>query len=172
MENNKIKEGEKELAKESINRRKFFVTAGNTSIGVAVLGGLGVSLDFLFPKVTLEIPRRFMIGTLTSIQSDSVIFDAEHRLLVFRDTKGYFYAISTVCTHLGCNVEWKESGIPEHPEGVITCPCHGSMFSKTGDLIKGPAPRALDRFKMYLEDDKIIVDMEEIVGEDEMILKV
>ena len=113
-----------------------------------------------------------MIGTLATMQSNSVIFDAEHRLFVFRDKQGYFYALSSVCTHLGCNVDWKATGVPGHPEGVITCPCHGSLFNKTGDVISGPAPRPLDRFKMYLEDDNLIVDMEEIVGEEEMILKV
>lgn len=172
MENNKKKGQQKDFSKETINRRKFFVAAGNTAIGIAAVGSFGVSLDFLFPKVSLEIPRRFMIGTLATMQSNSVIFDAEHRLFVFRDKQGYFYALSTVCTHLGCNVEWKAMGVPGHPEGVITCPCHGSLFNKTGDVISGPAPRPLDRFKMYLEDDNLIVDMEEIVGEEEMILKV
>jgi len=172
MKNDKKKGQKKDFGKETINRRKFFVTAGNASIGIAVLGSFGVSLDFLFPKVLLEIPRQFMIGTLATMHSDSFIFDPEHRLIVFRDKQGYFYALSTVCTHLGCNVEWKTTGVPGHPEGVITCPCHGSLFSKTGDVISGPAPRSLDRYKMYLEDDKLIVDMEEIVGEEEMILKV
>lgn len=172
MENNKKKGQQKDFDKETINRRKFFVAVGNTAISIAALGSFGVSLDFLFPKVSLEIPRRFMIGTLATMQSNSVIFDAEHRLLVFRDKQGYFYALSTVCTHLGCNVEWKATGVPGHPEGVITCPCHGSLFNKIGDVISGPAPRSLDRYKMYLEDDKLIVDMEEIVGEEEMILKV
>jgi cytochrome b6-f complex iron-sulfur subunit len=172
MENNKKKEQKKDFGKETINRRKFFIAAGNTSIGIAVLGSFGVSLDFLFPKVLLEIPRRFMIGTPATMHSDSFIFDPEHRLIVFRDKQGYFYALSTVCTHLGCNVEWKATGVPGHPEGVIACPCHGSLFNKTGDVISGPAPRPLDRFKMYLEDDNLIVDMEEIVGEEEMILKV
>lgn len=172
MEDNKKKGQQKDFDKETINRRKFFVALGNTAIGIATLGSFGVSLDFLFPKVSLEIPRRFMIGTLVTMQSNSVIFDPEHRLFIFRDKLGYFFALSTVCTHLGCNVEWKATGVPGYPEGVMMCPCHGSLFNKTGDVISGPAPRSLDRYKMYLEDDKLIVDMEEIVGEEEMILKV
>jgi cytochrome b6-f complex iron-sulfur subunit len=172
MEKNEKKEPQNDSGKESLSRRKFFVSAGNAAIGIAALGSLGVTLDFLSPKVLLELPRRFSIGALASMQPNSVTFDAEHRLIVFRDKQGYFYALSAVCTHLGCIVEWKETGIPGHPEGVIACPCHGSVFNKTGDVIGGPAPRSLDRFKMYLEDDRVIVDMTEIVIEEEMILKV
>jgi cytochrome b6-f complex iron-sulfur subunit len=168
----KKKEHQNNSGKENLNRRKFFAAAGNAAIGIAALGSLGVTLDFLTPKVLLELPKRFVIGMLAAIQPNSVTFDAEHRLIVFRDKQGYFYALSSVCTHLGCILEWKESGITGHPEGVIACPCHGSVFNKTGDVIRGPAPRPLDRFKMYLEDEKVIVDMTETVGEEEMILKV
>jgi cytochrome b6-f complex iron-sulfur subunit len=172
MAADKKKKHQNDSGKENLNRRKFFIAAGNAAIGIAAIGSLGVTLDFLAPKVLLELPKRFVIGMLENMQPDSVTFDAEHRLIVFRDKQGYFYALSAVCTHLGCIVEWKETGIPGHPEGVIACPCHGSVFSKTGDVIRGPAPRSLDRFKMYLEEDRVIVDMTEIVSEEEMILKV
>ena len=172
MEKNKKKGKQKDSGKENINRRKFFIAAGNAAIGIAAIGSLGVTLDFLSPKVLMELPKRFIIGMLTTIQPDSVTFDAEHRLIVFRDKQGYFYSLSAVCTHLGCILEWKATGIPGHPEGVIACPCHGSIFNKTGEVIRGPAPRSLDRFKMYLEDDRVIVDMVETVSEEEMILKV
>ena len=172
MEKDKKKVQQKDSGKGSLNRRKFVVAAGNGAIAIAALGSIGVTLDFLSPKVLLELPKRFVIGMLATIQPNSVTFDAEHRLIVFRDKQGYFYALSAVCTHLGCIVEWKETGIPGHPEGVIACPCHGSIFNKTGDVIRGPAPRSLDRFKLYLEDNKVIVDMEETVGEEEMFLKV
>jgi cytochrome b6-f complex iron-sulfur subunit len=172
MAKDKKKEHHKDSGQEYLNRRKFFIAAGNAAIGIAALGSLVVTLDFLAPKVLLELPRRFVIGVLANMQPNSVTFDAEHRLIVFRDKQGYFYALSAVCTHLGCIVEWKPTGIPGHPEGVIACPCHGSVFNKTGDVIRGPAPRSLDRFKMYLEEDRVIVDMTETVGEEEMILKV
>jgi cytochrome b6-f complex iron-sulfur subunit len=172
MAKDKKKEPHKDSVKENLNRRNFFVAAGNAAIGIAALGSLRVTLDFLAPKVLLELPKRFIIGMLATMQPNSVTYDAEHRLIVFRDKQGYFYALSAVCTHLGCIVEWKESGIPGHSEGVIACPCHGSVFNKTGDVIRGPAPHSLDKFKMYLEDEKVIVDMAESVSEEDMILKV
>jgi cytochrome b6-f complex iron-sulfur subunit len=172
MAKDKEKVHQKPSGPGNLSRRKFFVAAGNAAIGIAALGSLGVSLDYLAPKVLLELPKRFVIGVLANMQPNSVIFDAEHRLIVFRDKQGYFYALSAVCTHLGCIVEWKETGIPGHPEGVIACPCHGSVFSRNGEVLRGPAPRALDRFKLYLEEDRVIVDMNETVSEQDMILKV
>lgn len=172
MAEDKKKELHSESGQVNLSRRKFFVSAGNAAIGIAALGSLGVSIDFLAPKVLLELPKRFVIGVLANMQPNSVTFDGEHRLIVFRDKQGYFYALSAVCTHLGCMVEWKEAGIPGHQDGVIACPCHGSIFSKNGDVIRGPAPRSLDRYKLYLEDDRVIVDMTETVSEQDMILKV
>ena len=58
-----------------------------------------------------------------------------------------FYALSAVCTHLGCLTAWK-------PElGIIACPCHGSKFSRDGVKVAGPAPKPLPWLRMWLNDD-------------------
>jgi cytochrome b6-f complex iron-sulfur subunit len=163
---------EGEPKKESMDRRRFFVIVGNSAVGLVTAGSLGMAYDFLSPKVLLEISSRFRAGTPETIPPDTMVYDAEHRVFVFRDTQGYFYAISANCTHLGCTANWKAEGVPGHEEGVIACPCHGSIFSKTGNVITGPAPRAMDRFRMYIEDNKLFVDTNETVSEEEMVLKV
>jgi cytochrome b6-f complex iron-sulfur subunit len=155
-----------------INRRRFLTTVGNSAIGIAALGSLGVTFEFLSPNVLLEIPARFTDGTVEGMQPNTVVFNPEYRVFIFRDPQGFFYALSAVCTHLGCTANWKTEGVPDHPEGVIACPCHGSVFSKTGEVISGPAPRHLDRFRMRLEDGKLVVDTAETVNEEDMFLKV
>jgi len=157
---------------EDLSRRKFFTVIGNSAIGVAALGSLGVTWEFLSPNVLLELPTRFKVGAPQEIQPNTVVYNPQYRVLIFRDQSGFFYAVSSACTHLGCTSNWKSDGISEHPEGVITCPCHGSIFSKTGEVIRGPAPRPLDRFRMRLEDGQLVVDTGETVSEEEMILKV
>jgi glycine/D-amino acid oxidase-like deaminating enzyme/nitrite reductase/ring-hydroxylating ferredoxin subunit len=57
---------------------------------------------------------------------------------VHRDDKGALHAVSARCTHLGCIVRWNG------PERTWDCPCHGSRFSAAGDVISGPATRALE----------------------------
>ncbi len=155
-----------------LNRRKFFTVVGNSAIGVAALGGLGVTWEFLSPNVLLELPTRFKVGAPQEIQPNTVVYNPQYRVFVFRDQSGFFYAVSSACTHLGCTSNWKSDGTPDHPDGVITCPCHGSVFSKTGEVIHGPAPRPLDRFRMRLEDGQLVVDTGETVSEEEMVLKV
>jgi cytochrome b6-f complex iron-sulfur subunit len=62
-------------------------------------------------------------------------------------------AISTVCTHLGCTPNWLEA------DQKFKCPCHGSGFYPSGVNFEGPAPRPLERFKIFIGDDgQIVVD--------------
>lgn len=172
MNNDKISGEESGENIPKICRRKFLNTIGNTATGIVLLGGLGVTLDYLKPNLILEIPKEFKVGPVDSIQPNSVIYEPEQKVFIVRDEQGSFYALSAVCTHLGCTTKWNVSGMDGNPNNVIACPCHGSLFNKKGELIEGPAQRSLDRFRMRLEDNKLIVNTAEKVSEDEMILKI
>ena len=63
------------------------------------------------------------------------------------------------CKHLGCTVPWKpdESFQPVY-HGIFHCPCHGSIYTRTGQNVAGPAPSPLDLFGITLDGRKIVVD--------------
>ena len=59
------------------------------------------------------------------------------QLAVHRDESGEVHAVSAVCTHLGCIVEWNGQ------EETWDCPCHGSRFDHAGAVLQGPATEDL-----------------------------
>lgn len=61
-------------------------------------------------------------------------------------------AVSIICTHLGCIPSW----LPN--DRKFKCPCHGSGFKQNGTNFEGPAPRPLERFRVYVDGDQLIVD--------------
>lgn len=155
-----------------INRRRFFSLVGNSATGLVAIGALGVSFDYLLPNVVKEIPKQFKVGPINNIQPDTVIYEPEHRVFIVRNSAGAFYAISSVCTHLGCTVKWTGNNNSGDDDEAIACPCHGSKFNKKGEVMEGPAPVALQKYRVRLSGDKLLVDTSEIVAEEEMYLKV
>jgi Rieske Fe-S protein len=55
------------------------------------------------------------------------------KLAVYRDDDGQLTKLSAVCPHLKCIVQWNAA------ESSWDCPCHGSRFRPTGEVINGPA---------------------------------
>jgi glycine/D-amino acid oxidase-like deaminating enzyme/nitrite reductase/ring-hydroxylating ferredoxin subunit len=56
-----------------------------------------------------------------------------YKVGVYRDIDGKLHFVSTTCTHLGCELKWNSA------ESSWDCPCHGSRFTYTGEIIEGPA---------------------------------
>ena len=65
---------------------------------------------------------------------------------------GEVVALSEKCTHLGCGVPFCDSS------GQFECPCHGSVFSRGGDYLTGPAPRGMDRYPVDEEDGLLYIN--------------
>jgi len=68
-------------------------------------------------------------------------------------------AFSPQCPHLGCAVHWVAK------KNEFLCPCHASTFSIEGQVLTGPAPRALDRFEVKVEGDKLLLGPVRQAGE-------
>lgn len=60
------------------------------------------------------------------------------KVAAYRDEEGELHAVSAVCTHLGCVVQWNAA------EKSWDCPCHASRFDVDGGILQGPAVKDLD----------------------------
>jgi len=135
-------------------RRSLFA-AGCFGIGAATAGFLAATLRFLVPNILYEPSRRFDVGAPSDFALGSVTFLAERQLFVFNSADG-FYCISSICTHLGCNVKRGGPG--------FECPCHGSQFDENGQVVAGPAPKPLPWYALSLTPRKqLVVDLDQSV---------
>lgn len=157
---------ENEKKDETFSRRHFLEIIGAGAVGVAAVGSAVLTAQYLSPNVLHELPLNFKAGHVEDYPPDSATLIVDQKAYVVRAKEGYFYAMSAVCTHLGCITGWKSN------EGIIACPCHGSKFDRQGNVIEGPAPRPLPRFLISLEEGgQLIVDKNTVVSE-ETVLKV
>jgi cytochrome b6-f complex iron-sulfur subunit len=141
------------------SRRQAFVQLGVGSICVACAGASVFGYEFLAPNVLYEPspitnagkPDRYPLGSVTQ--------DLQAGIYIVHGPEG-LYAMSAVCTHLGCLTAWK-------PElGIVACPCHGSKFRRDGTKIEGPAPRPLQWLKAWISDEgDLLVDRSESLNQ-------
>lgn len=150
------------LSEEELSRRKLL---GALSGGAFVLAGLGTAIaaiKFLDPPVLFEEDTRVTVGRPEEIAVGTVLVLPKQGLYVVRTAEG-FYALSSVCTHLGCMTRY------EREAGQIACPCHGSRFHLDGAVKHGPAPRPLPRLQISIERGMVVVDRAKRVAPDALL---
>ena len=150
-------------AKTGVPRRSFlsWVTLAWVAFTASMLAAVTATARFMFPNVLFEPPPTFKAGYPNEIQIGQVDERFKQRFAVWLVRTAYdewgmasgIYALSTVCTHLGCTPNWLEA------EQKFKCPCHGSGYYTTGVNFEGPTPRPLERYAISLADDgQILVD--------------
>ena len=144
----------------NVNRRQFFGVAWGASI-LALLGQMGVGLKQFMTPILEEgaFVTKVKVGRVNEFEVGSVNYFRESRFYLIRFEKG-FLAMYRKCPHLGCVVPWDEKA------GNFNCPCHSSLFEKTGTVQSGPAPRPMDLFAVEIKGDEIFVDTGQIITRD------
>ncbi len=160
---------------ESMTRRKVFAVAGQALGGIAgaaiVLPALGFAVAPIFERedegwqavgATEDfVPDTYKPRVITIVQgigeagkSTVYVRQGSPDLQLNKETgemesPDQYIAISTRCAHLGCPVRFVEAA------GNFICPCHGGVYSFTGEVIGGPPVRPLDRFQTRVVDGNV-----------------
>ena len=138
------------LEPEAMPRRDFLGLAAWWSAGAALLFGFLGAMRLPKAAVLPSPSKKFKITLPASLASGHAYVPAGRSVAVYKDGSQVF-AVSMVCTHLGCLVKATESG--------FDCPCHGSKFAKDGAVLKGPAPKGLPWLEVkHLGGDNFLVD--------------
>ena len=128
------------------------VAAASACGGCAILGSRKAN-------VTTE-PRQGVVR-LTNAQSAALLASEgstlvqptgfHDRILVVHLTDNTLHAVSAICTHMGCTVDYGKD------TGHITCPCHGSQYALDGSVIRGPAKQPLKRYDVTTENGQVLI---------------
>jgi len=135
----------------TVNRRRFLSLTTLGALGAATIGVLAVSVRYLRPSVLFELPTRFRASRLAALARSKIHFHRDRKLYVIKDDRGV-YAMSAVCTHLGCLTR------PNPNEDGFFCPCHGSHYDLNGNVVSGPAPRPLPHYEVEIDEEVVWVD--------------
>jgi cytochrome b6-f complex iron-sulfur subunit len=143
------KPAQSRLDPEPIPRRDMLgltsLWAAGAALCLAVLG-----MGRLPKAAVLSSPsKRFSVVFPDTLLPGQAFSPPGRSVAVFRDQEGT-WAVSTICTHLGCVVK-------VNPDG-FECPCHGSRFAADGSVVKGPAPRALAWLQVSAAGGKLVID--------------
>ena len=137
------------LDPDPVPRRDFLGLLSLWSMGLTLLFATVGVLRMPKAAVLPSPSKKFRVAIPETLAPGEAFVPAGRTTALFRDGDGV-YAISIVCTHLGCIVKPTEQG--------FECPCHGSAFAADGTVVRGPAPRPLSWIKVSAAGGTVVVD--------------
>jgi Rieske Fe-S protein len=150
------------MCDEGCTRRKFLASAAALAAGGALTSLVGCgspSANHLLEGGQAE-PIALSLADYPALQQvgGAITMTAgAHggRMVVYRRSETEVVAVSSVCPHQGCIVNYTGST----GETPFVCPCHGSAFGAEGELRRGPATRGLTRYAATLSGDRVVISI-------------
>lgn len=129
---------------ELMARRTFLDYAIGAAAAGAAAFGLWATVAIARPPRRARHRDEETVVSRSRLQSaDAVTFQLGHDLGILVRTGGQFYALSAICTHKWtCQVEW------DGRRQQLLCPCHNGAFDLEGNVVAGPPPRPLQRWRV------------------------
>ena len=138
--------------KKPISRRRLMAYAWMGAAAIVMGELIFGTFAFLWPRRKgPKVETVFIAGKVTDFKVGEIIPFRKERTFILR-TEGGFLAMSAICTHLSCVVNWNEM------LKKFECPCHGAKFNLNGEVLEGPPPRPLDLYKLQLVAGNVVVD--------------
>jgi cytochrome b6-f complex iron-sulfur subunit len=137
---------------DSSGRRTFL---GVCLAGLAAITAAGVGwplFQYLAPRSNKETVGKVVISDKDIPEGEAKFFEyAGSSAVLVRKRDGSLIALSAVCTHLGCIVQWQKE------KQDFLCPCHGGHYSADGTVTAGPPPKPLPKIPFSVAGGNITV---------------
>jgi len=143
------------------SRRSFLNTLWVVLGGLALVEVVALVLAFFRPRKTGikagDSAGILEAGSVDKFALNSVTAFVRGKFYLVRLENGGFLALSRKCTHLGCTVPWSSRDVR------FVCPCHASVYDIRGEVVTAPAPRPLDLHPVFIENNIVKVDTNQVV---------
>ncbi|CAM3395540.1 ubiquinol-cytochrome c reductase iron-sulfur subunit [Marinicrinis lubricantis] len=155
---------QRKTARREMSRRQFLsYTLGGTGafmVGVPILYNLRFAVDPLLQKKEGGEWHKVIEANKVTEEPQSIKFkvhvvdgwyESEQQMeaWIAKDANGNIFALSPVCKHLGCTVNW--NGNPDY-QNQYYCPCHGAHYTVDGkQLAVASAP--LDEYTVRVDEN-------------------
>ncbi len=138
------------------SKRKFINLCLGGAAALAVAGFAAVTYPvfryYLVPRSDDNAKGKIDIPLKDIATGGAVFFEYNGSAAVLvKKNDGGLTALSAVCPHLGCIVQW-EKGRQD-----FLCPCHAGYFTSDGEVISGPPPRALSRLPFVVKNGIVTI---------------
>jgi cytochrome b6-f complex iron-sulfur subunit len=137
------------LEPEPMPRRDWLGLSSLWTMAGALVFGIAGMMRLPKAAVLASPSKKFRVTLPETLGASEPFVPPGRAVAVFKDAEG-IYAVSTICTHLGCVIKPNAEG--------FECPCHGSRFASNGEVTKGPAPRALPWLKISISGGTATID--------------
>ncbi len=135
------------------HKRRTFLGIGLAGLGALAAAAVGWPLfRYLAPRSSREAAGKVVVPEGDIPEGGAKFFEyAGSSAVLVRKRDGGLVALSAVCTHLGCIVQWQKESQD------FLCPCHAGRFSTDGVVIAGPPPKPLAKIPFSVSGGNITV---------------
>ena len=145
----------------SRNRREFLKQAGALSAALACCGSASLLAGCSSFRYAAYTERGSdLVIKKTEFEKDRFVlvpyFSLPTPIYLSKLAEDEYSALLLVCSHKQCEVRPGTE--------VLACPCHGSEYSNTGEVLKGPAEKALTSFPVTADEQNIYIQIEQKLG--------
>jgi cytochrome b6-f complex iron-sulfur subunit len=142
---------EKPVQKTRRDFLKYLLTGGIAGLAISIFYPI---ISYLKPPKQNEVEvSSVKVGKLSDIEKDSgrIIRFGNKPVILLRTKTGELRALSAVCTHLNCTVQFRKD------LELIWCACHNGKYDLNGRNISGPPPRPLEPYRVVVKGDEVFV---------------
>ena len=141
--------------------RRDFIQIMSTIVGLVALTGVLGALDVISTSGNSGNPNNISTSTESSNLPSGAIANSNnlqagtpvyfqypsqgYPSMLLKKADGSLVALSLLCTHACCQCNYDPSSTE------LYCPCHGSLFDQSGNVIRGPASIPLPSIELRVD---------------------